>query len=62
MDKQKRSNRYEFAKENIVKPINEIARERSNIGFLPFLSDAHSNNGEKTGAPTNFSLVFSNIS
>jgi hypothetical protein len=39
--------RYELANENTVKLINEMRRERSNIGFRPLLSDALPNNGAK---------------
>ena len=45
--REKSSIRYELAKENIVKLIKEIKSEISNIGFLPCLSDAFPNSGEK---------------
>ncbi len=45
--REKSSIRYELAKENIVKLKNEVNRERRSIGFLPILSDAFPNIGEK---------------
>ena len=44
-----KSNFYyeELAKENIVKLKKDIRSERSIIGFLPILSDAFPNKGEK---------------